>query len=143
MNTPAEREAVLARLSDAFSRGDNAAIIEAMRPDVDVEVPGTSEFAGHHHGPDEVDRWLRGVRRAFRTMGDPIVSHEGDDMVVSRVVRLKLGNGRSASGSRSTSRGASGDSSGKRTTSRRSMCWSKPCSKRPTAQATDAAARPV
>jgi hypothetical protein len=92
MNTPAEREAVLARISDAFSRGDQAAVVDAMRPDVDVEVPGTSPFAGHHRGPDEVDRWLRGLRRAFALAGDPTeVSHEGDDMVVSRVVRLKLG----------------------------------------------------
>jgi hypothetical protein len=92
MSTPAEREALLARISDAFSRGDQAAVVDAMRPDVDVEVPGHSRFAGHHHGPDEVDRWLRGLRRAFVLAGDPIeISHEGDDMVVSWVVSLKLG----------------------------------------------------
>jgi hypothetical protein len=92
MNTPEEREHLLARLSDAFSRSDYAPIIEAMGPDVDVEVPGSSAFAGHHHGPEEVGRWLRGMRRAFVPSGKPIeFSHEGDDMVMTQVVRLKLG----------------------------------------------------
>jgi hypothetical protein len=90
MNTPLEREGLLARLSAAYTCGDHASVIAAMRLDVDVEVPGHSPFAGHHHGPEEVGRWLLGMRRAFVPAGRPLAfSHEGDDMVVSQVVRLK------------------------------------------------------
>jgi hypothetical protein len=92
MNTPAEREAMLARLSDAFTRRDYATIIEALRHDVDVEVPGHSRFAGHHRGPEAVGRWLRGMQGAVVQVGNRIeFSHEGDDMVVTQVVGLKLG----------------------------------------------------
>jgi DNA-binding CsgD family transcriptional regulator len=78
MSAPSDREALFAKVSAAFARGEYA----AMRGDVDVEVPGHSQFAGHHRGYDEVAVWLRGMRQALVPAGRPIeYAHEGDDMV--------------------------------------------------------------
>ena len=88
MSTPVEREALFVRLTVAFGRKDNAEIIKAMRPDVEIEVPGNSSLAGHHHGYDAVGRFLAGLQRVFVPAELPMeFSHEGKEMVLSQILR--------------------------------------------------------
>jgi ketosteroid isomerase-like protein len=88
MSTNVEREALLARLTAAFARKDNVGILEAMRADVDIEVPGSSPLAGHHRGVDAVGLFLSGLQRVFVPATKPIeYSHDGNEMFVSQTLR--------------------------------------------------------
>jgi hypothetical protein len=88
MSTPVEREALFVRLTVLFGRKDTAEIIKVMRPEVDIEVPGDSVLAGHHQGFEAVSRFLAGLQRVFVPAEQPIeFSHEGNEMVMSQVLR--------------------------------------------------------
>jgi ketosteroid isomerase-like protein len=90
MNTPLEREGLLTRMTAAFARKDNKQILEAMRPDVEIVVPGDSPLSGHHRGTEEVARFLRGLERVFVPAGTPIeYSHVGHDMIVTQLLRAQ------------------------------------------------------
>ena len=51
-----EREAMFLENMDAFMRRDFATIERSMRPDVVLELPGTSWLAGSYVGYEEVSR---------------------------------------------------------------------------------------
>jgi ketosteroid isomerase-like protein len=86
VKTHVEREALVARISAAFARGDNDGVTGGMLPDVVIVVPGNSPFAGEHRGHEAIGKWLVGLRRAFTLAEKPIeYVHEGDDMIVTNV----------------------------------------------------------
>jgi ketosteroid isomerase-like protein len=90
MNTPVARETVLVQLTAAFARKDNARILEAMRPDVEIEVPGMSPLSGRHRGTEAVGRFVEGLARVFVPAESPIeFSHEGNEMVTSQIFRAQ------------------------------------------------------
>jgi hypothetical protein len=81
-----KREAVLARMSSAFTRKDHGEVVSAMTPEIEIVVPGNSSFAGTYRGPDEAHGWLLAMRRVFIPAEQPTeFSHSGDDMVIRQV----------------------------------------------------------
>jgi ketosteroid isomerase-like protein len=90
MDTPVQRETVIVQLTAAFARKDTARILEAMRPDVEIEVPGKSPLSGHHRGAEEVGRFVEGLGRVFVPAESPLkFSHEGNEMVTSQIFRAQ------------------------------------------------------
>jgi hypothetical protein len=83
-----EREAQFARNMDAFIRRDFSVIDETMRPDVTLELPGSSWLAGTYRsggGEPRRDRPPPGVQ-----FGQELVTflHEGDHMVVRHAISV-------------------------------------------------------
>jgi hypothetical protein len=61
-----------------------------MRSDVEVVVPGSTEFAGTYRGGDEVYRWLLAMRRVFVPAGESTeFSHAGNDMVIRQLAFVR------------------------------------------------------
>jgi ketosteroid isomerase-like protein len=84
-----EREASFSRLVSAFTRKGYGAFQEAMRPDVELEVPGSSPLAGTRRGWEEVGRYLATLGQVLRSGEKPITFvHEGNRMIVTHVVSV-------------------------------------------------------
>jgi hypothetical protein len=67
----------------AFMRRDFAAIDRTMRPDVVIELPGSSWLAGTYRGYEEASRCILGLRRVLDAEEKGIsFLHEGDQMIV-------------------------------------------------------------
>ena len=83
-----EREAQFARNIDAFIRRDFGAIEETMRPDVTLEMPGSSWVAGTYRGLGEVGRGVVALRQVFNSDTRLITFlHEGDQMLVRHAIQ--------------------------------------------------------
>lgn len=85
----ADREAIFAELLAAFGRRDHDVIRAAMRPDVVLELEGSSPLAGTYRGLDEVGPLVVALRMVLDT-GRSSVSflHEGDQMIVRHQVSV-------------------------------------------------------
>jgi ketosteroid isomerase-like protein len=78
-----EREAQFARNMDAFIRRDFNVVDETMRPDVTLEMPGSSWLAGTYQGLEAVSRGVIALRQVFNSDKRLVTFlHEGDQMVV-------------------------------------------------------------
>jgi hypothetical protein len=81
-DTPVAHETLFVRLTVAFGQKDNATILAAMTPDVEIEVPGGSPLAGCHQGADAVGRFVPAER--------PIeFGHDGNEMMMSQTLRAE------------------------------------------------------
>ena len=79
----AAREAQFIENMGAFMRRDFETLESAWRPDIVLDMPGTSWLAGRHRGFKDVSRCIVGLRHVLasedrRTM----FLHEGDQMIV-------------------------------------------------------------
>jgi len=84
-----EREAQFARNIDAFIRRDFGVIEETMRPDVTLEMPGSSWVAGTYQGLEEVGRGVVALRQVLNSDTRLITFlHEGDQMVVRHAINV-------------------------------------------------------
>jgi ketosteroid isomerase-like protein len=73
------REDLFARLVGAFKHRDFAVFDEAVRPDVVLEMPGSSWLAGTHRGLESFGRHVAGLRQVLRSTDEPTVYlHETD-----------------------------------------------------------------
>lgn len=79
----AEREARFAHNMGAFMRRDFETLEAAWRPDVVMEMPGTSWLAGTHRGLKNVSRCVLGLRQVLASEDRRTTFlHEGDHMIV-------------------------------------------------------------
>jgi len=79
----AEREAQFIANIGAFMRRDFDAIERSMRPDVVMELPGSSWLSGTYGGFAEVGRCVVALRRVLESDHTRIsFLHEGDQMIV-------------------------------------------------------------
>ena len=84
-----EREAQFARNMDAFIRRDFSVIDETMRPDVTLELPGSSWLAGTYQGLEAVSRGGMALRQVFNSDKKLVTfQHEGDQMVVRHAITV-------------------------------------------------------
>ena len=84
-----EREAQFARNIDAFIRRDFDVIEKTMRPDVTLEMPGSSWVAGTYQGLEEVGRGVVALRQVLNSDTRLITFlHEGDQMVVRHAISV-------------------------------------------------------
>ena len=78
-----ERETQFLESVGAFMRRDFAAIEGTMRPDVVIELPGSSWLAGRHQGYEGVSRCVLSLRQFLDSNARRITFlHEGDQMLV-------------------------------------------------------------
>ena len=84
-----EREAQFVRNIDAFIRRDFGVIEETMRPDVTLEMPGSSWLAGTYQGLESVGRGVVALRQVFNSDKRLVTFlHEGDQMVVRHAINV-------------------------------------------------------
>lgn len=77
------REAQFIANMGAFMRRDFATIEAAWRPDVMMEMPGSSWLAGTHRGMTDVSRCVLGLRQVLASEDRRTTFlHEGDQMIV-------------------------------------------------------------
>jgi ketosteroid isomerase-like protein len=85
----ADREAIFADLLAAFGRHDYETIRAAMRPDVVLELLGTSPLAGTYRGVEELDRFVVALRAVLDTGRHEVsFTHHGDQMIVRHQVAV-------------------------------------------------------
>ena len=85
----AQREAQFAHNIDAFMRRDFGALEATWRPDVVMEMPGTSWLAGTHRGFKDVGRCVLGLRQVLTSEdGRTTFLHEGDHMIVQHDIMV-------------------------------------------------------
>jgi hypothetical protein len=61
--TQVRRETLVSRLAIAYAERDFRTMEREMREDVVLDLPGTSPFAGEHHGHESVGKFLLGIRQ--------------------------------------------------------------------------------
>jgi hypothetical protein len=61
--TQFRRETLVSRLAIAYAERDFRTMEREMREDVVLDLPGTSPFAGEHHGHESVGKFLLGIRQ--------------------------------------------------------------------------------
>jgi ketosteroid isomerase-like protein len=84
-----QREAQFARNMDAFIRRDFSVIDETMRPEVTLEMPGSSWLAGTYRGLEAVSRAVIAFRQVFDSDKRLVTFvHEGDQMVVRHAISV-------------------------------------------------------
>jgi hypothetical protein len=77
------REAQFIENMGAFMRRDFETVEQAFRPDVTMEMPGTSWLAGTHRGFKDVSRCVLGLRHVLASEDRRTTFlHEGDQMIV-------------------------------------------------------------
>ena len=82
-----EREELFARLVDAYLKRDFTVIERVLAEDAVLHLPGTSAFAGEHHGREFVSRLFVGLRQFLESQASPVsFVHEGSDMVATQDV---------------------------------------------------------
>jgi ketosteroid isomerase-like protein len=77
-----EREGRLLDGVRAFARRDLDPFGRAMRPDVEMRLPGTSWLAGVYRGPEAVTRCIVGLRDVLQSSADRVRFRHTDDQVV-------------------------------------------------------------
>jgi hypothetical protein len=84
-----QRERLVSRLATAFAERDFRTIERAMREDVVLDLPGSSPFAGEHHGQESVGTFLLGIRQ-FVISKDPTFTfvHSGASMIASHEITV-------------------------------------------------------
>jgi ketosteroid isomerase-like protein len=88
----ADREETLARVSSAFARKDQEAVLAAMSESIEIVVPGGTSFAGTYTGKTEAFWWLLRMRDAFVPAERGVTfSHVDDDMVVRQMAQVGSG----------------------------------------------------
>jgi hypothetical protein len=87
--TQIQRERLLARLATAFAERDFRTMERAMREDVVLDLPGSSPFAGEHHGHESVGKFLLGIRQ-FVISKEPLFTfvHSGNSMTASHEISV-------------------------------------------------------
>jgi len=81
--TRIERQQLFARISAAFARRDFDAVAEAMRPDLELTLRGSSWLAGKYVGIEEFFQYVAGAAAVLSpTDGQLSYIHDGDDMTV-------------------------------------------------------------
>ena len=87
--TQVQREKLLTRLATAFAQRDFRTIERAMREDVVLDLPGSSPFAGEHHGHESVGKFLLGIRQ-FVISTEPVFTfvHSGSSMTASHEISV-------------------------------------------------------
>ena len=84
-----EREAQFGRNMEAFIRRDFGVIEETMRPDVVLDMPGSSWLAGTYQGFEAVSRGVVALRQVFNSDKRLVTFlHEGDQMVVRHAITV-------------------------------------------------------
>jgi hypothetical protein len=79
-----DREILFASLVSAFLERDFATIGQALREDAVLVLPGSSPFAGVHHGAEAVGRFLLGLRQFVISDESALsFSHEADELIAS------------------------------------------------------------
>jgi hypothetical protein len=82
-----EREAQFGRNIEAFIRREFDVIEETMRPDVALDMPGSSWLAGSYQGVEAVSRGVVALRQVFNSDKKLVTFlHEGDQMVVRHAI---------------------------------------------------------
>jgi hypothetical protein len=87
--TQIQREKLLTRLATAFAQRDFRTMERAMREDVVLDLPGSSPFAGEHHGHESVGKFLLGIRQ-FVISKEPVFTfvHSGNSMTASHEISV-------------------------------------------------------
>jgi hypothetical protein len=84
-----ERQAQFALSMDAFIRRDFSVIDENLRPDVALEMPGSSWLAGTYRGLEAVSRGVIALRQVFNSDKRLVTFlHEVDQMVVRHAISV-------------------------------------------------------
>jgi ketosteroid isomerase-like protein len=84
-----EREQLFARISAAFAVRDFAAVVEGMRPDVELTLRGSSWLAGKYVGYDEFFQYVAGAAQVLgSTDGQLSYIHAGEEMTVVHEFRV-------------------------------------------------------
>ena len=83
-----EREAQFARNMDAFIRRDFSVIDETMRPDVTLELPGSSWLAGTYRGLEAVSRGVIALRQVFNSDKRLVTSGPRHEVEMNLGVRI-------------------------------------------------------
>jgi ketosteroid isomerase-like protein len=84
-----DREALFAELLAAFGRHDHETIRAAMRPDVVLELLGSSPLAGTYRGLEELGRFVIALRTVLDTGRHKVsFTHQGDQMIVRHQVEV-------------------------------------------------------
>jgi len=85
--TLVRRETLVSRLATAFAERDLRTIEREMREDVVLDLPGSSPFAGEHHGHESVGKFLLGIREFVTSKDDSFVfAHDANSMTASREI---------------------------------------------------------
>ena len=85
----ADREALFADLLSAFGRHDHETILAAMRPDVVLELLGSSPLAGTYHGIEDMGRFVVALRAVLDTGRHQVsFTHQGNQMIVRHQVEV-------------------------------------------------------
>jgi ketosteroid isomerase-like protein len=83
------REARYAEIVSARARGDVEFITDAMRPDVVIELAGSSSIAGAYRGYEGFEHYVAAMGSTVRSAGKPMrFEHEGEVLVVHQVGAL-------------------------------------------------------
>jgi hypothetical protein len=87
--TQVRRETLVSRLATAFAERDFMTMEREMREDVVLDLPGTSPFAGEHHGHESVGKFFVGIRQ-FVLSKEPrfVFVHEANSMRVSHEIEV-------------------------------------------------------
>ena len=83
------RETLVTRLATAFAQRDFRTIEREMREDVVLDLPGSSPFAGEHHGIESVGKFLLGIRQ-FVISDEPLFTfvHDEDSTTASHGISV-------------------------------------------------------
>ena len=83
------REAQFVDNMAAFMRRDFKTVEAAWRPDVVMDMPGTSWLAGVHRGFDDVSRCVLGLRHVLASINRRTTFlHAGDQMIVRHDIEV-------------------------------------------------------
>jgi hypothetical protein len=84
-----QRETLVTRLATAFADRDFTTLEREMREDVVLDLPGSSPFAGEHHGHESVGKFLLGIRQ-FVMSTDPSFTfvHDATSMTASHEITV-------------------------------------------------------
>jgi ketosteroid isomerase-like protein len=83
---------MLVRVSSAFARKDQDAVLAVLSDDIEIVVPGGTSFAGRYTGKTEAFWWLLRMRDAFIPAERGVTfSHVGNDMVVRQMAEVNGG----------------------------------------------------
>jgi hypothetical protein len=87
--TQVQRERLVSQLATAFAERDFRTMERAMREDVVLDLPGSSPFAGEHHGRESVGKFFLGIRQ-FVISKEPLFTfvHSGSSMTASHGISV-------------------------------------------------------
>ena len=89
MLTQVRRETLVSRLAIAYAERDFRTMEREMREDVVLDLPGTSPFAGEHHGHESVGKFLLGIRQ-FVLSAEPMFEfvHDASSMTATHDINV-------------------------------------------------------